>query len=179
MGQYPIPRSAARPANRAPARSSKLAMKTIAQKSLQVLNNLIEVCKDGQQGFQTAALDAKDGQLGLALRQYAAQRTTFIRELQDRVRALGGDPERHGSVSGSLHRGWIDLKAAIASNEPHAVLAECERGEDSAVKNYREALADSALAPDTRALIQRQATGVQSAHDHVKQLRDSPAFAHR
>lgn len=154
-------------------------MKTTSEKSIKVLNDLIEICKDGQHGFQTAAEDAKDAHLAHTFRQYAGQRATYIRELQERVRALGGDPDKHGSVSGSLHRGWIDLKAAISSNEPHAVLAECERGEDAAVEAYRDARAEEDLDLETRRLIERQASGVQTAHDHVKQLRDSPAFAHR
>src|SRR5438874_180930 len=31
-------------------------------------------------------------------------------ELAAEVRALGGDPERSGSATGSLHRGWINIK---------------------------------------------------------------------
>ena len=154
-------------------------MKTTSEKSLSILNNLIEVSKDGQQGYQTAAKDGKDAELARVFHQYASQRTSYLTELQQRVRALGGDPEKRGTISGSLHRGWIDLKAALTSNEPHAVLAECERGEDSAVKNYREALTETDLDPETRRLIQRQADGVQAAHDNVRQLRDSAAYAHR
>jgi uncharacterized protein (TIGR02284 family) len=155
------------------------AMKTISEKSQQIINNLIEICKDGQQGFQTAADDAKDETLMQLFRQYAAQRTAFIAELQERVRSIGGEPDKHGTVSGTLHRGWINLKAAVSSNEPHAVLVECERGEDAAVKTYREALAETELDPETRRVVQRQATEVQAAHDRVKQLRDSETFARR
>ena len=154
-------------------------MKSSQDKSISVLNDLIETCEDGEHGFTTAAKDAKDAELGRVFSQYAAQRGNYIRELQGRVRALGGDPDQHGSVSGSLHRGWINLKAALSSDEPHAVLAECERGEDAAVANYRDALKNTELDSETRALVQRQAAGVQEAHDRVKQLRDSVAYAHK
>lgn len=154
-------------------------MKSSQDKSISVLNDLIETCEDGEHGFTTAAKDAKDAELGRVFSQYAAQRGNYIRELQERVRALGGDPDKHGSVSGSLHRGWINLKAALTSDEPHAVLAECERGEDAAVANYRDALKNTELDSETRALVQRQAAGVQEAHDRVKQLRDSVAYAHK
>ena len=154
-------------------------MKSSQDKSISVLNDLIETCEDGEHGFTTAAKDAKDAELGRVFSQYAAQRGNYIRELQERVRALGGDPDKHGSVSGSLHRGWINLKAALTSDEPHAVLAECERGEDAAVANYRDALKSTELDSETRALVQRQAAGVQEAHDRVKQLRDSVAYAHK
>lgn len=153
-----------------------MSMKMTNEKALSVLNDLVEICKDGQQGFRTAAEDAKDTELARVFVEFSSQRTTFIGELQDRVRSLGGDPEKSGSVSGSLHRGWINIKAAVSSNEPHAVLSECERGEDAAVKAYREAL-DENLDPITRGLISRQYASIQAAHDRVKQLRDSLTYS--
>jgi uncharacterized protein (TIGR02284 family) len=154
-------------------------MNTFNDKNISVLNDLIETCKDGQQGYATAAKEAKDAELERLFSQYGAQRSNYVRELQQAVRSLGGDPDKHSSVSGSLHRGWINLKAALSSHEPHAVLAECERGEDSAVENYREALNSAELDLDTRAIIQRQAAGVKEAHDRIKQLRDSVAYAQK
>lgn len=152
-------------------------MKMTNEKTYSVLKDLIEVCKDGQHGYRTAAEDAKDAELARIFTEFTAQRTSYIAELQDRIRSLGDDSSPSGSVAGSLHRGWINLKAAMSSNEPHAVLAECERGEDAAVKAYREAL-DENLDPVTRGVISRQYAGVQAAHDRVKQLRDSVVFSH-
>ncbi|MEO7413799.1 MAG: PA2169 family four-helix-bundle protein [Opitutaceae bacterium] len=154
-------------------------MNNLADKSRHILNDLIEICKDGQHGFQTAADDAKDESLLQLFRQYSTERTRYIAELQERVRDIGGEPDKHGTVTGTLHRGWINIKAAVSSNEPHAVLAECERGEDAAVKAYREALAESELDPESRRVIQKQAEGVQAAHDKVKQLRDSQTYAQK
>ena len=151
-------------------------MKVTNDKAISVLQDLIETNRDGQHGFRTAAEDAKDAELARVFTEFSTQRTTFIAELQDRVRSLGGDADKSGSVSGSLHRGWIDLKAALSSNEPHAVLAEAERGEDAAVKAYREALEEN-LDPITRGIVSRQYASVQAAHDRVKSLRDSVAYS--
>jgi len=154
-------------------------MKNTNENSISTLNDLVEICKDGQQGFQTAAKDAKDADLAQTFNHYAAQRTQYMTELQRQIRNLGGDPDRHGTVSGTLHRGWINLKAALTSDEPHAVLVECERGEDAAVKSYREALAKTDLDPETRSLIQRQYESVIAAHDRIRNLRDSGVHATR
>lgn len=153
-----------------------MSMNVSNEKTISVLQGLIETNRDGQHGFRTAAEDAKDAELARVFSQFSTQRTTFIAELQDRVRSLGGDADKSGSVAGSLHRGWIDLKAALSSNEPHAVLAEAERGEDAAVKSYREALEEN-LDPVTRGIVSRQYASVQAAHDRVKGLRDSVAYA--
>ena len=39
-----------------------------------------------------------------------------------------------------MHRAWINLKSAVTSGDDHAILAECERGEDSAVDEYKKAM---------------------------------------
>jgi uncharacterized protein (TIGR02284 family) len=144
--------------------------------TLKTLNDLIEVLKDGEEGFKTAASDVKVPDLSLVFTRYAVQRTEFAAELQARVLALGADVETSGSVAGSIHRGWINLKAALSSNEPHAVLAEAERGEDSAVAAYRKALDEARLDTSTQDIVSRQYADVKSAHDHVKMLRDSAAY---
>ncbi|HYD82419.1 MAG TPA: DUF2383 domain-containing protein, partial [Opitutus sp.] len=53
-------------------------------KNISVLNDLIDTCKDGQQGYATAAKDAKDAELARVFSHYAAQRGNYIRELQQR-----------------------------------------------------------------------------------------------
>ena len=153
-------------------------MKNENEKSVGVLNDLIQTCKDGENGFKTASEHTTDLELKSLFQQYSAQRSELARELQTRVRNLGEDPKKSGSVSATLHRGWLDLKAAVTSEEPHAILAECERGEDIAVKAYREAL-DEYVDGATRELIRRQYGLIQATHDRIKQLRDSVHYSAR
>jgi uncharacterized protein (TIGR02284 family) len=151
-------------------------MKTHTDQTIQILKDLVETCEDGEYGFKVAADDAKDAELRALFQRYSEQRADFARELRDLVRQLGGDADHSGSVSGKMHRGWIDLKAAVSTNEPHAVLAECERGEDVAVKAYREAL-DKLDDLTTREVVLRQSAVVKSTHDTVRELRDNPLYA--
>ena len=137
---------------------------------ISVLNNLIETCKDGQNGFQTAAEGVTRSDVKSLFYQYSQQRAQFAGELQDEVRRLGGDPTETGSVAATLHRGWIDIKSAVTGADENAVLAECERGEDSAVANYKDALADQSLPADVRAIVERQYAQVQEAHDRIRNL---------
>jgi uncharacterized protein (TIGR02284 family) len=149
---------------------------TDTSETIDVLNTLIETCKDGCEGFKTAAADSKDAELQTIFNRYSAQRADFARELRQLVSTLGGDPDKSGSVTGALHRGWINIKAAVSSNEPHAVLAEAERGEDAAVSAFRNA-SEQMYEPLGRDLVSRQFTAVKAAHDHVRDLRDSPRYA--
>ena len=139
-------------------------------KVISTLNDLIETCRNGQEGFKTAAEGVKDAALKELFHFYSRQRGGFAGELQDEVRRLGGDPESSGSAAAALHRGWINIKAAVTGQDDNAVIAECERGEDSAVRNYKSALADEALTADVRAVVERQYAAVQEAHDRVRSL---------
>jgi uncharacterized protein (TIGR02284 family) len=88
------------------------------------------------------------------------------------IRSLGDSkPEDSGSTAGALHRAWINLKAAVTNQDDHAILAECERGEDEAVRAYKKAMDENLSAP-IRDLVSRQYTEVKSAHDRIKALRD-------
>lgn len=138
--------------------------------AISVLNNLIETCKDGQNGFQTAAEGIKRSDIKSLFYQYSQQRAQFAGELQNEVLRLGGDPEQSGSVAASLHRGWINIKSAVTGEDENAVLAEAERGEDTAVASYKDALADANLPADVRAIVERQYAQVQEAHDRVRNL---------
>jgi uncharacterized protein (TIGR02284 family) len=138
---------------------------------ISTLNDLIETCKDGEAGFRTCAEDAKDAQLKTIFINRAQDCTKGAIELQAIVRSLGGDPETKSSVSGTLHRRWVDIKSAITGGDDQAILNECERGEDVAKRNYRNAL-DKVLPEEIRTVVERQYQGVLRNHDQVKNLRD-------
>ncbi|HEX2529946.1 MAG TPA: PA2169 family four-helix-bundle protein [Burkholderiaceae bacterium] len=136
-----------------------------------ILNGLIETCKDGEAGFRTCAEHAHDPQLKTLFEDRGRRCTTAALELQDLVRTYGGDPERGSSLTGVLHRRWIDIKSVVTERNDHAILVECERGEDVAVRSYRNAL-DKVLPPEVRSVVERQYRGVLKNHDEVKRLRD-------
>jgi uncharacterized protein (TIGR02284 family) len=140
-------------------------------KAISVLNNLIETCKDGELGFKTAAEGLKSADIKAKFMEYSRQRAEMVRALQTEVRTLGGDPEKSGSMSGSLHRGWLDIKSVITGKDDHAIVAEAERGEDVAKAAYESALKET-LPGTAHAVVLQQAAQVRLAHDLVRDLRD-------
>jgi uncharacterized protein (TIGR02284 family) len=134
-----------------------------------ILNGLIETCKDGEKGFRAAAEGVTNGDLATLFMNYAEQRSSFAAELQAEVSRLGGKPENGGSGLGAVHRGWIDIKAAVSGKDEGAVIAEAERGEDHAVKEYRQAL-EKNLPTAVQTIVENQYIHVRDAHDHVRAL---------
>ena len=115
--------------------------------------------------------DAKDA----SLRAYFTIRATRCREgvhtLEELVKYHGGSPEQSGSVLAPVNRAWLNLRAAISSNSDLAVLEECERAEDVALRAYKHAL-EQDLPTDAHAVVQLQLNGVQENHDRVRAMRD-------
>jgi uncharacterized protein (TIGR02284 family) len=142
------------------------------EETISKLNGLISICRDGQAGFKQAAEGIKNAELKPLFYEISRQRATFVGELQDLVRTLGGDPENTGSVTGAIHRGWLNLRGAVSGGDEAAILSECERGEDAAKAEYQKVL-EGELPAYILQTLQQQYAAVLEAHDRVKALRDS------
>lgn len=140
-------------------------------KTTKTLNILIEICKDGQNGFRDAGENAKHSDLKTLFASYSMQRSRFAGELQQFVTQLGEEPEKTSSIASAIHRGWIDLKAAFTQDSDHAILVECERGEDHAVAAYESALIED-LPINIRSVVSAQSEEVRAAHDDIRDRRD-------
>jgi uncharacterized protein (TIGR02284 family) len=146
---------------------------TRQKEAISTINNLIETLKDGEKGFKEASEAVRDPQLKSLFQQYSQQRHRFATELQSQAQSLGEfRPEKSSSIAGAMHRAWINLKSAVTSGDDKAILSECERGEDSAVHEFEEAMHDG-LSGQAREVVSRQFNEIKSAHDRVKQLRDT------
>lgn len=142
------------------------------QEIISTLNDLIEVSRDGEEGFRSSADNVDDPQLKTFFLRRSKEVATSVQELQELVQSLGGKPADSTSLGGTLHRRWIDLKTALTSNDTVAVLNETERGEDVALATYRKA-AEKELPPHIRFVVVRQLEGAKRNHDEVKRLRDA------
>ena len=82
------------------------------------------------------------------------------------------NPAQSGSVTGTMHRWWLDIKSKVTGGGIYSVLAEAERGEDSIKNEYESALKDVQDA-GVIGIVERQYNNVREGHDRVKALRDS------
>lgn len=133
-----------------------------------VLNHLIEVCRDAERGFATAARAARKPALKRLFYALAEQRREFAQELLPHAECLEGAAVTDGSRLGMLHRGWIRVKARLTGNPDRAVLEEAARGERVAVAAYDDAIADR-LPPEARDVIEAQDLSVRVAGRRIKE----------
>jgi len=139
------------------------------------IGTLREALRDGEKGFATAAEDAKRQDLKELFQNYSSQRAEFGLELDRQVRLLGETPDQSSTVTGALHRGWIELRAAVSTGGDVAVLEECLRGEESALATYQTALDDPNIIGELREVAMSQRRNIQSAFDGISSLRAASA----
>jgi uncharacterized protein (TIGR02284 family) len=144
--------------------------------TISTLNDLISICKDGQEGFKDAAEGVDRSDLKTLFYEFSQQRAEFAGVLQEMVRSMGGDPENAGSMTGAIHRGWIDIKSAVMGKDEEAILNECERGEDAAKEAYQEAMQQN-LPSNVADVVNQQGQAVLAAHNRIRSLRNSESRA--
>lgn len=136
------------------------------------LKELQQTLADGVEGFTIAAESVKDPGLKTLFSGFAMEREEMAHELREYANADTED----ASVTGAIHRGWMELKSKLTSGDDHAILAECERGEDHALEVFREDLDDDVPA-EARSTISSISTRILAVHNKVKELRDASKAA--
>jgi uncharacterized protein (TIGR02284 family) len=139
-----------------------------------ILQTLIETCRDGETGYLHAASLARDSQLKSYFQQQSLERARFRSELTEAIKQLGEpDPNTSGSSAAVLHRAWFELKDDFGGGD-HTLLESVEQGEDSAKHSYESAL-ETRLSAAIDELVRNQYGSVKAAHDRVRSWRDEKA----
>lgn len=144
-------------------------------RTIEVLNDLIQINNDRADGFERAAADIKDENVDLRaiFNELSSGSRKNVTELAGLVGKNGDSPDTGNTILGTIHRAWLDIKATFGGDDRHSVLAECERGEDAIKKAYRDALQDQDLGTEVREVLLQQQTGINASHDTIKALRDA------
>lgn len=131
------------------------------------LNRLYRFCRAGERGFLVVSENASNRGLKVVLKSYAQQRATFAKELKEEIQRLGGQFSERRSIRGIIHRGRINIRAALTigpHNVENAILGEALKGEKVLLNAYGRMLGED-LPAETQAIVKRQ-------HDELQQVRD-------
>jgi len=152
-------------------------METI-KKSVEVLNDLIEINNDRIAGFQHASkgLEANNADLKIIFGNLVSESRKNVQELTAKISRIGGEAETGSSRTGAIHLAWLDVKATFSGHDRESILAECERGEDAIKKAYKDALkTDNGLPLGVDRIVVQQREYIIAAHDKIKFLREKQA----
>ncbi|MFW5940224.1 MAG: ferritin-like domain-containing protein [Chloroflexota bacterium] len=147
-------------------------MATQNRQAVATLNRLARLCIASEKGFNVAAENVKNRGLKVMFKTYAQERSQYAGQLQAAVESLGGEPAQGGGPLAAIHRGWINIKAAMTIGQPATeavVLSEVVRGESVAVRTYEDAM-ERAMPNDLRPDIAAQHERIQEVHGRVQEL---------
>ena len=142
--------------------------------TLETLNDLVKINNDRIEGYEKAIKELENGneELKQLFTSIIGESHQNKMELGTEIQALGHDIENTTSTSGSLHRTWLQVKAAFTGHSAKSVLEECEFGEDAIKKAYATALDEEHLPAYIKDMLNEQKLGIDDAHDEIKALRD-------
>jgi uncharacterized protein (TIGR02284 family) len=138
---------------------------------ISVLNNLIETCGKGQNGFRNAAEGIQNSEFRRLFNIFSQQRAQFITELQSEVHRLGGESKSDEAKTPPdktiPFRPTVTKLAGI--RDEATVIAECQHEEETAVNDYQEAL-KADLPLDVQYVVKRQYMDIKDAFDRIRIL---------
>lgn len=145
------------------------------QKSISILNSLVEINNDRIQGYEKAITETTDNDLKVLFEEFTQSSKKCWIELVEEIRNMDGEPVDDTTISGKFYRLWIDVKAAITNRDRKAILNSCEYGEDAALETYNSVLTNQIdfLTIEQHKMIYKQYVLLKEDHNKLQELRDA------
>jgi uncharacterized protein (TIGR02284 family) len=135
------------------------------------LKDLIEILRDGQQGFKELGHRLENADAKRFFLEETQRRAEYAAELENELHRMGvHDVNVSPSRIGKVRLLWGEVQASMAGGQK-ALLSTAERGDDVASKAYADALKEDLPLP-LREMLDRQLAHIERAQDKVKALHD-------
>jgi uncharacterized protein (TIGR02284 family) len=144
-----------------------------SQRVVTTLGYLYRIVEAGERGYAVAASNVSNRALKILFRSFAGQRAKFKDEIIAEIQRLRGRVPVGSSLLGIVHRGRIDIFAALtigAENVEKVVLKEVMIGERVAIRAYEKTLKLD-LPLETQEIVARQFEEVRKVVEQVRLLR--------
>jgi len=141
-------------------------------KTINVLNKLVEINNDRIEGYQTASSETDEPDLKALFLQFVQISEKCKQELSSEIFSLGGLPTEETKLSGKVYRTWMDIKSAVTGHDRVALLNSCEYGEEQAIGIYEKVINEEMeyLSIEQQTLIRKQYALIESDHTRLKSI---------
>ena len=150
-----------------------------AEKATVVLNDLIKINNDRITCYQQA-LDQStnlDSDLKRLFKEIIADGQKYKQELKDKIKELDGNPKDGLTLSGMVHRAWVDLKVTFTGNTRNAMISFCEYNEEIAQHAYTAALNVCAeMNKEVYTLVESQISALRASYDSLRKCHEAHHF---
>ncbi|MUH37123.1 PA2169 family four-helix-bundle protein [Zobellia amurskyensis] len=136
------------------------------------INDIIQKNEDAIKGYEKAAENSEEIGLKSYFQNKSMERRNFLIELKASAPALKTRNDVDGSVSGAVHRAWMDVKTFFSGDNDEAMLEEAIRGDKAAIEEYNEVLGDTHLPLEAAVVIRKQRDWLMNDLKTIKTLED-------
>ncbi|PTX58812.1 uncharacterized protein (TIGR02284 family) [Kordia periserrulae] len=139
------------------------------------LNNLLEKTYDAEKGYKKAAENAKSDDMTRLFERRAKERYDFGHAIKSELSKINQKPDKGGSVTGTAHRTWMDVKSWFTSDTDEAMLEAAITGEKAAVSEYDEILSkenEPYIPKDMRIVLESQRNIIKHELENTKILEE-------
>ena len=147
-----------------------------AEKTNIVLNDLIKINNDRIECYQQAMDQGAnlDMDMKILFKSIIAEGLQFKQELINKIKELEGNPKDAVTISGMIHRAWVDLKVTFTGNTRNAIINFCEYNEQVAQHAYKAALdMVPAMRDDIYQIVEKQQIALQQTYASVKKCHEA------
>jgi uncharacterized protein (TIGR02284 family) len=144
----------------------------LKKETTEALQDLIRINIDSAKGYREAADNVDYPVFESWLKSNASQRDEFANELQGFVELSDEEARDSGSMKGTFHRWWMNLKTTLSSDNVESVLSEAIRGEEAIKSEYESAIRDTTGNP-VNDVLHKQLNSIVQAYRDVQQLHDA------
>lgn len=134
------------------------------------LNDLLARTYDAEKGYKLAQEKVEEKRIKEFLKEKVNQRYNFGHELKEEIKKFGELPEKGGSIKGDIHRTWMNIRTAFATNSTEQILEEVIRGEKASLEEYNDILTDKdmILSPSTETILKKHRDQIMHALNNAE-----------
>lgn len=134
------------------------------------LNTLLTRNYDAEKGYEQLSEKIEQPEMQSFFQNNYKERYRFGHELKEIMNSYGVEPDKGTSTKADAHRAWINIKDTLSQNSNKAVLEEAERGENKAIEDYKDVVANPDIKEEHRQILSNHLTSIKSSKDQIHKL---------
>lgn len=139
-------------------------------KSTDLLNELIEISRDGRKFYLDAAAKVEDPEVHRVFTTQASVREQLINDLSRHVIVRGEIASLDETLVGKTRKLYAEILATLSNDRDRVYIAQLEEVEDRLLEQFHHAL-EQAESEDVRRVLVGHIPMVQAAHDRMRALK--------
>lgn len=135
------------------------------------LNRLLHRNYDAEKGYSQVAKHVNDPDLTAFFLENSEERYRFGHEIKGIMADQEYKIDKGSTIEGDMHRVWLNIKKTFAKNSEKAIVEEAIRGEEYAIDDYRDAIANENLLPKHKAILSDHLQAIENSKLELERLK--------